>query len=384
MSLPLRALLLAVALAPSASADDAAPPPAPVPQVGQGKAVAAPPRVEPKALLDAIAKGGGYLLQNQRKDGSWTVKDDDSSAADNPYIRAAVTAVVVDSLTGPKVDKAAEAVTRGRRFIDENGRRPPAEVKTGFDGNTQRLWAIAMGLKEAARRPAGEERDNLVKGYFAALEEVRAQARGMNYYGHAHDMASFQAALLADGLQKVAAAGYALPKGALKEALDKVESARDEKSGGFGYYAAVKPDDEQDAACRSLACEAALDGDGRSDPKRLEEAVERMLRNRKAVEEAQANAKLVTHDPANHNIAKYYNLFSLRWAAKVLPRLPDEKAEGYAHAIGRIVLDSQRADGSWLDSANYSGPAYGTAYAMLALDDAARELAAIQDRKKPK
>lgn len=370
-------LALLAGLAGGGSAQDPGKPA--VPDVGPAAPVAAPPEVKPDDVKGATEKAAAYLLKTQGADGGWVVGDKRNPAADSLYIRAAVTAYVVEALKLAKPDGYEKAVAKAEKFVTDKSNLDPSAVEAKFEGETQRLYAYTLALKNVVRREASEERDRLARTY---IREI-LQRTGASYYGHGGGPATFQLALTAESLREAQDAGYSVPKGELDKLFGQIESARNPKHGGFGYYAGSDGETETATACRSVSCEKALFSAGRSDAARLGEAVRRMMGARPTVE-AVLKTNNDVHDRTRDNVAKYYDLFGLYWASESFPSLPLAESGGYARSIGRHLLDTQRADGSWLDSEMFAGPAYGTATGVLTLANSVRTLAAEAEARTAK
>lgn len=342
-----------------------------VPDVGPAAPVATPPEIKPDDVKGATEKAAAFLLKTQGEDGGWVVGDKRNLPADSLYIRAAVTAYVVEALKLARPDGYEKAVAKAEKFVTDKSNLDPSAVETKFEGETQRLYAYTLALKNVVRREASEERDRLARTYIREILQ-RTEA---TYYGHNVAPATFQLAMSAEALREAQDAGYSVPKQELEKLFQQIESARNPKHGGFGYYAGYSGETETATACRSVSCEKALFSAGRSDAARLGEAVRRMMGARPTVE-AVLKTNQDVHDPTRHNVAKYYDLFGLYWASESFPSLPPGESGGYARSIGRHLLDTQRADGSWLDSEMFAGPAYGTATGILTLSNSVRALAA--------
>lgn len=343
--------------------------------------------VRPEEVQRALARATAFLLARQNKDGGWGVGS--GAQADPPYIQAAVTAYAVEALKLSGSKEAAAAIERGEAFIDANGgSEGEKEQGRSFPGKTQQIYALAMGLTNTVRREASEESHARAEGYAKRLGEILGAGSG-GYYGSAVQPSSFQLAMVAEALREADEAGVAVPEGLLERVYADIEASRDQKTGAFGYIARTPDPEVKGGASRSLSCDVALYRGHKVGGKRLKEALNRFQSARAPISEVVAGARFSLqpgvkdhHDRSREYIAPYYYLFGMYWASEALGELPAHKAVPYAHSLGRALVDTQRADGAWLDSYTYGGPSYGTASSMLTLKNVAEALRAAEAEKR--
>lgn len=355
------------------------------PETIEGREVAAAP-LRPAEVSRALEVGTRFLLARQHKDGGWGVDFMEGHLADNEHIRAAITSYAVEALKLSREPAAARAIEKAEAYIDRYGGVGSAAPSPGFAGQTQRLYALALGLTNAVRREPTEERDELAERYVSEIAKVVGTRGGTDYYPDGfRPAASFQLAMLAEALREAGDAGIPVPDGLLDGLYESLETARDPKTGAFGYYVGLPDRKVEGAASRSLACDVALARGEKVGGRRLVEGLNRFEAARGTIADVVRGARFAYdpgrvstrkdhHDAARESIAPYYYLFGMYWASEALGDLPPRRAAPYAQSIGRALVDTQRPDGAWLDSFTYGGPAYGTASAMLTLANVAEAL----------
>ncbi|MBI3296588.1 MAG: hypothetical protein HYZ75_00375 [Elusimicrobia bacterium] len=343
-----------------------------------GAAAARASLITPEEVERSIERGQTYLLANQRADGSWTVGTG-ATSANTEYVRAAITAYVLSALRGSSAEGVQGAIGRGEAYIDQFGGTSTTTTREGFGGNTQRLYALTLGLANSVSRTPSEENDMRVNAYIVEISSLVRTTGSTGYYGGTRP-STFQLAMLAEALREAREAGFHVSRRLLGTIHRDIESARSPDHGGFGYYTGGHTERAEGTASRSIANEVALARAGRSTPARLTAALQRLMRAQGLIGEVAASTTnfysggTTPHDPARQNIAAYYQLFGLYWGSEALAGLQPAEGAGYGHSLGRLLISIQRADGSWRDSQVYAGPAYGTAMGILSLRNCAQAI----------
>lgn len=327
---------------------------------------AAPPRVRLSQVDAAIAKGARYLQAGQLKDGSWGVGSQAHSEGwNNGYIRVAITAYALKALRAARAGEA-ESLRRARRFIDDSSMMTEAQAtKAGsvMGSNNDRPYSLALGLQDALSRADGAQ---AARTHVQSIDDAYVTDKmGYMRTGGGRTYGTFQLAMVVDALLDARDRGHRLPGGLLEDMLDQLQSAR-QADGSYAYETGMTGD-MQDAAARTPAVVYVLHRAGRADRAALTGAVRNFLANRAALQR-QLGTKILTHDKDNHQWAKYYYLYGVYWTARGVKALGGIDAPEQGHELAASVLALQKTDGSWVDSAQASGPYYGTAMGILALD----------------
>lgn len=312
-------------------------------------------------MLDYIerAKGraAGSLGVSQREDGSWDVRPP-ATGIGLPSAQTAVTAAVVRALRLPGCDKGAQACRRGEEFL------------LGEEGlaNDRRSWTYGFLLPVLAASPPSENRDRAVRGALAGIDRLLKSGPASYPFGIG---TSFESAFLAVSLLDARGGGLEIPDRALGELLDRVESARSSEHGGFVYHLGVGEVEEYEATVqRNALCEVALRAGGRS-PAHVEDAVDGFLAH--LPEFTQVLSSTATTHANPHRWAKYEYLLGIYGTSRALEHLPAERARAAALRLGAALFALEK-NGTWVDSREYAGPAYGTAAALLSLEEIRKAL----------
>lgn len=317
-----------------------------------------------EAIGPAIERGLSYLASKQLLDGSWQLTG--SIDGSNPFIRSAVTAICLLAFRQmgrePPHGRAG-----GLRYVHDKALSPYHPYQVVND----RLYALSYGLLTALEQ--GPEAE--VGRYLKALEGLGR--RGFDYVPghHARGPSSFQIALVLLSLHEAQEKGYALPEGLQRWLLADLERCR--HSGLWGYH--MLGGHCEDGQARGSLCELARFKAKRGSREELWKAL------RLFVDKANLDALDATLDPGQYRDrephsgpsgrSNYYYLFGFYWSSRALGELMAEAQEArkaggleMAKELAGRLLKNQKEDGSWEDSPGFSGPAYGTAYAVMALD----------------
>ncbi len=288
-------------------------------------------------------------------------------------MRAAITAICLNGLraAGRAHDEPAR---KAAAFLSTGGLHPRGERMPPKP--EVRVYALAYGLMAVARDPASDDRDRRLRELVDETVALSSATNAFAYFNHEliRRPASFQLALLALGLEEARARGARVPQPLLDTLLDRLQTART-PGGGFAYYAAT-PDEPgpagtgspQGTAGRNPACELALAQGGRGSDADVAKAVACQRQNLSRLERhsRRRDRERPTHDPADHQVAPYYYLFSLHWTARSLSRLPEADRRAAAEdLLASILAQEVRSEkgepiGIWEDSEEFSGPNYGT------------------------
>lgn len=374
------ALLLVLARAAPAPAQEGARPPAPV--------------FDPD---DAVRRGCGILLTLQEGEGRrewpyegvYRVSEPGSEEDVIPIgYRVGGTAIVCLALVAAPDYSGAEgaerraAVGRGVGFVLEALELPLMEPsrKDQYDvrgwGHVYALQLFATLEARAlvpAEHVAGVKR--AIPRLVRALEETALEDGGWNYSGR-HAPAPFMTAPALQALFAAAMGGHVVSKRVIEAALDALERGR-ARSGGIAYTtprrSRAKTAEEElgfmdrlpCAAGRMLACESVLTLAGRGDAERLAAAVRAFFAH---WDELESRRKQTGTHVEPYGVAPYYVLFAHHQAAQAIELLADPAERALRRDELRALLARiQEPEGGWNDRVFARSRSFGTALCMLVL-----------------
>lgn len=346
----------------------------------------APAPLAPSEDSSARAGALAWLLAAQRDDGSW-ISPMELSASDargpSPFVDA-VTALAARALMRHRDEpEVAAALGRALAFLVASvERRAREEAPVLYMDYTP--WSDAalletLALAWQAEPDANGRMRSAAEAVLADLERRAQPHGGWGYYVTSSldgpsappTAMSFTTAAVLLALNRAHAAGLPVPEELRESKGTRALAAMRDPSGVFAYSvgagggAGVAAGMEPGAAGRAPACELALLGAGASDAARVQAALEQFLRFGPTL--AAEQGKVLMHAGAAAQ-GCHYVLFDYAWAAAAWRAI-----EGDAKTRVRLLellLACRQADGSFLDTP-INGRAYGTAMALLALDDLA-------------
>ena len=385
-------LLLTCVLACAVNAARAEPPAVSEPPAAAVITRKSRPVEVPAAEIDAaVARGRGFLVAAQNRDGSFgsaeRTKDLNIMAGIGSHFgfRAATTALAVQSLIeeddgSPAV---AAAIDRGERWLLDN----LADVRRDDPTLIYNVWAHAYGIQALVamhgRRPddvARRERIvRLIHGQFEKLARYESAQGGWGYYDFtagtqrpASSSTSFVNAAVLVAFHDAQAIGVEPPEKLVRRGVEATEAQMlPDFSYLYGSYLRWQPrravNRPGGSLGRSQACNLALRlwGDERVSDAVLEEWIDRLIVRNGWLE--LGRKRPIPHE-SFFQVAGYFYFYGHYYAARVLEALPPDVADGYRGNLARIILDVQDADGSWWDYPlyDYHQP-YGTGYALMTL-----------------
>jgi hypothetical protein len=290
------------------------------------------------------ARAARALAELQREDGSF--------ADQNPkdWWAPAITAIAADAL-----DRFREAEARDRavRWLSEWTR----SGKGGLDAFNAPYVALAL-LRLKARDAAAR----------AVSRVVAAQQRDGSWTVYGPDRpTSFNAALCLLALAKARESGLEVGGEGVERGARRLEEMR--RDGLFPYSTKAGHEwmtTEHGSIARDPLCELALSAAGREH--RAASALERFGRWH---EELRVPVKRYHGDFDRRGHGSYFFYFAYRHAAEAAGILPEPERRRVRDLIREALLASREIDGTFLDHYGY-GRAYGTAQALVALDECGR------------
>lgn len=270
-------------------------------------------------------------------------------------------------------ERRLAAARRGIAFVLDRLENDPdmeAGPKSGYD---VRGWGHAYALEMfllTLRRPVLEEpmveavRDR-VPHLIHCLTVNELPKGGWNYASSGCSPFMTGATLLA--LMRAREQGFAVDADLLMRSIDALERSRFE-SGSFAYSGAAGRETRRSgmpgACARASIAELALLLAGRSDARRLAQAVEGFFEH---WDELHARkGKQGTHE-GPYGVAPYYFMFGHTYAALAIEYLPAAVQPELRARLRAILARTREPDGGWNDRIFPRSKSYSTAMAILAL-----------------
>ena len=385
-----------VAVPPAVAADDA---------VAQETTVASaaetgprlPPAepVPPEELEGAISRGVKFLLEVQRKDGSWGSADNTKGGVDiyapppgaHNAFRSAVTALCVSALIEADAESAdAEvqaAIGRAEAWLLENLPR----LRRASPDTLYNVWGHAYGIEALAllhRRHAGDADlqgriMECIRGQIDLLERYESVNGGWGYYDFdvgsrktAASPNSFTTATVLLALADAKDLGAEVPQKILDRGLAAIgRQTKPDRSYLYGEYLKYVPTHPVNrpggSLGRSQACNAALRryGDEELTDAAIAAWLERLFARNGWL--SLGRKKPIPHE-SWFAVAGYFFFYGHFYAAECIRMLPEESRGPLKAHLARIMLPLQEPNGCFWDYTFYDyHTQYGTAFAVRTL-----------------
>jgi hypothetical protein len=257
-------------------------------------------------------------------------------------------------------------------------RMSPDDYEGGYD---VRGWGYIYGLRmllaahkaEVISEDSTEKVARTINWFITALDKIEIPTvGGWNYarQGGADQASPTSPFMTAPALMALFDArkqGFQVDAGVVERALDGLQ--RCVAPDGYVSYSGSKqtpdnPGQIPGAIGRMVSAESALFLAGRSDQKRLAEAVEDFFKYWKELEKRRR--KNGTHDPP-YGVAPYYFFYGFNYCSEAIELLSEtDRTRGRAR-LREILFEVRETDGSWNDRVFKRSRAFGTAMSMNAL-----------------
>lgn len=356
-------------------------------------AAAIPPVAAKPEVETAIARGVGFLVEDQNEDGSWGSARQTKGL--NIYapvpgaheaFRAAVTAMSVSALVESGLADVpgaeADALAKGADYLIAN----LPKVRRASSDAIYNVWTHAYGIRalvDLHRRSAPDRQAEIVKlidGQIDRLVRYESVDGGWGYYDFrvgsarpASSAISFTTSTCLVALHEAGGIeGVELPGEVIDRSVESIHRQR--KPDGsylYGEYLRTRPlqgiNRPAGSLGRSQACNYALRlwGDDAITDEMIAEWLGRLGTRNGWLDIGRKRP--VPHETW-FQVAGYFFYYGHFYAAHCIELLPEGDQPEYKELIADIVLDLQEKDGSWWDFPFYSyHQPYGTAFAVMTL-----------------
>jgi hypothetical protein len=351
--------------------------------------------VPPADLEDSISRGVAFLLESQRKDGSWGSADNTKGGVDiyapapgaHHAFRSAVTALCVSALIEADPDSrnadVQAAIGRGEAWLLENLprlRRASPDTLYNVWGHAYGIETLALLYRRHAGDAAGQERiAECIRGQIDLLERYESVNGGWGYYDFdvgarktAASPNSFTTATVLLALADAKDLGIDVPQKIVDRGLEAIRrQTKPDRSYLYGDYLKYVPTHPVNrpggSLGRSQACNAALRRYGDED---LTDAAIRAWLERLFARNGWLS--LGRKKPIPHEswfaVAGYFFYYGHFYAAECIRMLPEQDRGPLKSHLARIMMPLQEPNGCFWDYTFYDyHTQYGTAFAVRTL-----------------
>jgi len=360
--------------------------------VGKGRAQSPMTQtVSAEEIVGATMRGVAILLEMQSGEGNveWPYEGVYRVRREIPMgYRVGGTAISIMALIGApglKDDvERIEAIGRGLGFIAKGTDEPDMSEAMYQAGYDVRGWGYIYGLHAIVRSMAAgvvpadgaEACDQAAAWYLDALQKIEMPETGGWNYARPDGRdtkgspSTFMTGPAIQVLLEAKAAGMNVDQAVLDRAVSFMEKARN-ASGSVQYagFAATNPkrmEATPGAVGRMVVTNATLMMAGKGDLDDLRGSIDGFIVHWEWLNIRRA--KTGTH-VAPYSIAPYYFMYAHRYAAQAIEWLPENERAEYRRRVNGLLFSVRQEDGRWNDRVFDRSAAYGTAMAMLAMNE---------------
>lgn len=354
----------------------------------------------PEDVRAAVQRGRAFLIRTQNRDGSWGGAADSittwsggtwSNPESHRAWRVATSGLCcLALLEADDAPEARAALDRGLDYLCKD-----SVVKRPNEWDTMGCWAFVYGLQavaaaygdaryaDAPRRP---ELRRAAADHLRQLAYHQSLSGGWGYLefdeprtARPQWATSFTTGAGVVALLDARAAGVSVDEAMLARAVRAVRWSR-LPSGAYSYSVSALPrrrvmdsvDDVKGSLSRIQTCNLALLMAGQEMPvEQLRAGLQSFFREHRFLDIAVL--KPVPHESFYAN-SGYFYLFGHYYAARVIEQLSPAERRVCWPRLQHELLKMQQADGAWWDYDHHAyDKAYGTAYALLALQRSLRD-----------
>jgi hypothetical protein len=345
-----------------------------------GSSIAATAAFSRAALADQdlIVAAVKNLVRLQQDDGAWPYEGVYRVKGEIPVgYRVGGTAIVCSSLLAslPELHTESqelhEAIEKGTRLILKELEHPLMEPlrNNAYD---VRIWGHIYALDYFCRLARSNEfqtQQKQTKPWIQKLTDAivyqEIKSGGWNY-GNQTSQGCFVTAPAVQALLWARHQGAEIPDAVLARAAAALAASRAEE-GQFAYSGpANRRDTMPGSIARAPVSEVTLMLLGKGDVKHLQAAINAFHENWGELEKRRK--KTGTHLPP-HGIAPYYFYYGHRYLAQAIRFLPEEHRPAETDRFRKVLLKTKDDDHTWNDRVFEQSKAFGTAMAILALNN---------------
>ena len=341
----------------------------------------------------AYQRGLDFLLKNQSPKGSWGSPHNTKGlniyvpgiAAHHTY-KVGCSALVLWALARDKNQdaKVKKAFHKGLNYLIKESQRLKRARADWIGNNWSHVYTIRAFLAALDNQKIDNQQRAAMKGLIQdqinSLCKFRNTDGGWGYYDLDHKLrrpggqsTSFTTASVLIALKKAQNAGYTIPEKHLKKAIKNLQIQRKPDHSfvySFGWRTAPMHTVNRPAGslARSQSGNLALHlwKDPKTNSTVLKSWVDKLIKRNGWLDIARKRNQ--PHE-GWFQTSGYYYYYGHYYASEVLTTL-GKKGYALKDPLKKIILSKQERNGSWWDFPLYNyGPYYGTAYALLSLQN---------------